>query len=222
MDPDVVLRIENIRRRNISDNRTISLRDLGAGSFKTRNSSRKVSEVARYSAVPTKYCILLANLAAEFGNPEIVEFGTSLGISTMYLAKGCPESIVYTIEGCPVLSEIARENFNSARIKNICLLNGSFDDIIPELRKKAVKPGLIFIDGNHKKEAVVKYFRLMAEMSDNKSVIILDDIHLSHEMEDAWNEIKKYNSISFTIDLFRMGLVFFREGMNRFDYVIRY
>jgi len=28
--------------------------------------------------------------------------------------------------------------------------------------------------------------------------------------------------VSFTIDLYRMGLVFFRKGMSRFDYVIRY
>jgi hypothetical protein len=41
-------------------------------------------------------------------------------------------------------------------------------------------------------------------------------------MEEAWDEIKQHEAVTFTVDIFRMGLVFFREGMNRFNYVIRY
>ena len=44
----------------------------------------------------------------------------------------------------------------------------------------------------------------------------------SQEMEEAWNEIKQYEKVSFTIDIFRMGIVFFREGMNHYNYIIRY
>ncbi len=41
-----------------------------------------------------KYGKLLSNMAAEFGNPLIIEFGTSFGISTMYLAASVPETLV--------------------------------------------------------------------------------------------------------------------------------
>ena len=77
------------------------INDLGSGSEKFKSNSRKVSDIARYSPVTPKYGRLLSNMAAEFGEPLIIEFGTSLGISTMYMAASCSDTTVYTMEGCP-------------------------------------------------------------------------------------------------------------------------
>jgi predicted O-methyltransferase YrrM len=222
IDQDIVLKIENMRKKNISDERIISVQDLGGGSSRMKSSLRRVSDIAAYSAVPRKYGRLLSNMASEFGKPDIIELGTSLGISTMYMATASPGSVVHTIEGCPSTAEIAKENFEYAGINNVHLINGSFDDIIPELRKKSVKPGLVFIDGNHRKEPTLKYFEEMADLSDKNNVIIIDDIHISEEMEEAWTLIKKHKKVTLTVDIFRMGFVFFREGMNRYNYVIKY
>jgi predicted O-methyltransferase YrrM len=222
IDQDIVLKIENMRKKNISDDRIISVQDLGGGSSRMKSSLRRVSDIAAYSAVPRKYGRLLSNMASEFGKPDIIELGTSLGISTMYMATASPGSVVHTIEGCPSTAEIAKENFEYAGINNVHLINGSFDDIIPELRKKSVKPGLVFIDGNHRKEPTLKYFEEMADLSDKNNVIIIDDIHISKEMEEAWTLIKKHKKATLTVDIFRMGFVFFREGMNRYNYVIKY
>jgi predicted O-methyltransferase YrrM len=99
---------------------------------------------------------------------------------------------------------------------------GSFDSTLPELIKQSVRPGLVFIDGDHRKEPVLRYFNQIVKISESRTVIVLDDIHQSNEMEDAWEQIKLHKSVTVTVDLFRMGLVFFKEGMSRFDYVIRY
>lgn len=221
-DAQVVLTIENLRKKNISDQRTIDVLDLGAGSYRMKTNSRRVSEIARYTAVPAKYGLLLANLAAEYGNPSVVEFGTSLGISTMYLASGCPGSVVYTMEGCPDVCLSAKENFREGGFGNITLMDGSFDNLLPLLRKKNVKPGLAFIDGDHKKEPVIRYVKELRKMSEDDLVIVIDDIHYSSEMEDAWNEIGWGGNVTLTIDLYRMGLVFFRKGLIRSGYTIRY
>lgn len=219
---DIVFKIEDIRKRCLTSGKTISVLDIGAGSSKMKGNIRKVSDIVRYSAVPEKYGILLSSLAAEFGKPAIVEFGTSLGISTLYLASASPESTVYSMEACSNTAGIAMDNFREAGINNIKVLNGTFDEMVPELVKEAVRPGMVFIDGDHRKESVLRYFEQMIEMSDSKTVIVLDDIHFSQDMEEAWDQIKKHKAVAFTIDLYRMGLVFFREGMNRFHYLIRY
>jgi hypothetical protein len=53
--------------------------------------------------------------------------------------------------------------------------------------------------------------------------LIFDDIHWSQEMEVAWEEIKKDESISLTIDLFFIGIVFFRkEQLVKQDFTIHY
>lgn len=217
-----VCTIEKKRKEMLADQRMIKVNDLGAGSKRMKNGYRKVSDIARYSAIPGKYGRLLSNMAAEFGGRSIIEFGTSLGISTMYQAAACPDAVVYTMEGCPAISEIAKHNFSTAGIDNIYLMTGSFDDLLPEIRKKNIIPGLVFIDGNHRKEPVIRYFKQVAEMSDGNTVVIIDDIHSSIEMENAWESIKLHEDVTLTIDIFRMGMVFFREGISHFDYVIRY
>lgn len=222
IDPDVVLTIESIRKKNLSDTRTINILDLGAGSSKMKTNTRRVSELARYSSVPRKYGVLLARMAAEFGKPAVIEFGTSLGISTMYLASGCPESVIYTMEGCNETTRFARDNFNDAGLGNINLLSGSFDSLIPEIKDLKVRPGLVFIDGNHREEPLMKYFNTMSDISGPETVIIIDDIHTSEEMESAWSRIRRHENVSATIDIFRMGMVFFRKGISHIDYIIRY
>jgi predicted O-methyltransferase YrrM len=221
-DNDIVCCIRKVRKRLISDRRSIIVNDLGAGSEKFKTNIRKVSDIVRYSSVPVKYGELLSNLASEFGKPHIVELGTSFGISTMYMAASSPESVVYTIEGCPAIADIAYQNFFSAGITNIKLLTGSFDEMLPQIGKTGIKPGLVFIDGNHRKEPVLRYFKQISELSDNKTVIVIDDIYYSKEMEEAWTEIKLNEKVSVTVDIFRMGIVFFREGINHQDYTIRY
>jgi predicted O-methyltransferase YrrM len=221
-DKEIVLSVEQVRRKMISDKRMIIVHDMGSHSELRKNKPRKVSEIATMSPVPRKYGALLANLADEFGKPLIIEFGTSFGISTMYMAEACKDSSVVTIEGCPSIAEIAKQNFADAGLTNISLRVGSFDNIILDLAVQGVKPGLIFIDGNHRKESVIHYFNQMTELSDSNTVIIIDDINYSRQMSEAWTEIKLHKKVSVTIDIFRMGICFFREGINHNNYVIRY
>jgi predicted O-methyltransferase YrrM len=221
-DPALVYTVESIRKRLIRDKRIINVKDLGTGSDRHLNKLEKVSDIARYSAIPKKYGILLANMAAEFGRPMVVEFGTSFGISTMYMAASCGEAPVFSMEGCHAIAEIADMNFKEAGLKNIRLNVGSFEDLMPGIINQGIKPGLVFIDGNHRKKPLLDYFEKMAEISDNNTVIIIDDIAYSREMEEAWNEIKQYGSVSCTLDIFRMGIVFFRKGIGHHNYIIRY
>ncbi len=62
----------------------------------------------------------------------IVELGTSLGISTSYLAKGNRESNVFTFEGCPETAAIARENFKNLNLRNVDLILESLKNTLSE------------------------------------------------------------------------------------------
>lgn len=222
IDPAIVFTVEQIRKKMIYDKRIVLFEDLGTRSGFLNKSLRKVSEIARYSPVPLKYGKLLSNMAFEFGNPLIIELGTSLGISTMYMAATCPGTTVCTIEGSSSIAAIAKQNFAEGGFKNITILEGPFDIVLPGLASDGMKPGMVFIDGNHRKESVIKYFNQLAEFSDSKTVIIIDDINYSKEMAEAWNKIKLHEKVSVSIDLYRMGILFFRHGVSHNDYIIRY
>ena len=221
-DNHIVSSIEKIRKRLRSDHRYINVTDLGSGHVKHKNISRKVSDIIKYSAVSKKHGALLSSLAAEFGNQLIVEFGTSFGISTMYMASSCKNAKILTMEGCPETARIAYQNFNELGLENISILTGPFDDNLQHISDTGLKPGLVFIDGNHSKIPVIRYFNFISEISDYNTVVVIDDIYNSKEMEKAWIEIKESEKVSLTIDIFRFGIVFFRSGVSHCDYVIRY
>jgi predicted O-methyltransferase YrrM len=221
-ESSIVLTIEAIRKELISSTRSINVTDLGSGSSKMKADLRKVSDIARYSPVNRKYGNLLASLAREYGRPAILELGTSLGISTMYMAMSSTYTRVYTVEGCRATSEIALENFRSAGISNIVVMNRPFDEVLPEIGRAIPAPGLVFIDGNHRKEPLIHYCREIFSRSGTKTVIIIDDIHSSPEMEEAWQELTKVEEVTLTIDIYQMGFLFFRKGLNHLNYTIRY
>jgi hypothetical protein len=41
-------------------------------------------------------------------------------------------------------------------------------------------------------------------------------------MEDAWEEIKANEDVTVTFDLYRFGMVFFHEGIEKQDFVLKY
>jgi predicted O-methyltransferase YrrM len=222
IDDEIVCKIENIRKRMLREQREIETIDYGAGGFARGGMKRKISDIARRSLVPRKYGILLASLSSVYGNGGIAELGTSLGISSMYLASGSGGAKVYTVEGCPATASVAAENIKAAGFTNIELITGTFDEVLPSLINESTHPGLIFIDGDHRGESLRRYFGYIAGFSAPDMVIVIDDIHYSEETGKAWESIKSDPRVTLTVDIFRMGMVFFRGGMTRSDYIIRY
>ncbi len=70
---------------------------------------------------------------------------------------------------------------------------------------------LAFIDGNHRKEPTLRYFETILAKTNDGSCIIFDDIHWSAEMEQAWETIRNDGRVTLSIDLFFIGIVFFRR-----------
>jgi predicted O-methyltransferase YrrM len=222
IESGIVNNIETVRKKLLTDKRFIEVDDLGTGSARLRSSERRISDIVKYSSVPRKYGIFLSRMAKSFGEPLILEFGTSLGISTMYLAASCPGVPLYTLEGCIETSALAMENFKKAGLNNIRLLTGSFDSLLPVLKDQGISPGLVFIDGDHRKDSLLRYFKFTSEISGDNTVVIIDDIYSGREISEAWELIKDHPKVTVTVDIFRMGLVFFREGVAKANYKVRY
>ena len=214
--------IEELRRQLLTDTSVIEVIDLGAGSKINSSDHRSIAEIAKNSSVKPKYGRLLHQLAFHLDPTSILELGTSLGFATMYLSTGASAAKVHTIEGSPNTAHLAIDNFNKLGLNNIQVETGAFDDVLPQLLHKLDQLGLVFFDGNHRKEPTLKYFKMCLEKVSNDSVFIFDDIHWSGEMEEAWAIIKKNPKVSVTIDVFQLGIVFFRKGQAKEDFIIRY
>ena len=77
------------------------------------------------------------------------------------------------------------------------------------------------MDANHRYEPTVNYFNSLLRVIHTKSIIIMDDIHYSEEMEKAWKEIKNHELVHASIDLFRCGILFFDPSLNKQHVVLQ-
>jgi predicted O-methyltransferase YrrM len=221
--PESYIKIEHLRKSLLRNKETIVVEDFGAGSALDPYRERKISDIARHAAKPAKYGRLLYQLADHYHCREIIELGTSLGLSTAYLASAPSVKKVATLEGAALVAAKAKQNLESLSLPFVEIINGNFDNTLAIALEMIPKPDLVFFDGNHRKEPTLRYFRQCLSTADENSIFVFDDIHWSAEMEEAWREICKNDAVTCSIDLFFVGIVFFKKDFREKQaFTIRY
>lgn len=214
----------NIIRKQLQNNTSIiEITDFGAGSRKLKSNKRVINQIAKHGIAQKKQAEFLYRLINKFNPNTIVELGTSIGLSSLYLAKANSKSTLYTIEGCPNLFQFSKELFNENGIKNIHSINGNFNEAFPKLLSQINTLDILYIDGNHAYEPTMNYFNMALEKKNSNSIFIFDDIYWSDGMEKAWKEICAHPEVTLSLDLFYFGIVFFRtENKNKEHFVLKF
>ncbi len=212
-------------KKSLSNSKTIiETVDFGVGSkHKEYNTSfRKVGHIVKTRSQRKAQAHMLHRIAAYFQPENVLEFGTAAGFSTAYIKSAIPASRMVSMEGCASLADVASQTLKKLNIKNVDIMVGHFDVLLPKVLKDFDTLDMVFFDGNHRRKPTVRYFNQCIELANENSIFIFDDIHWSPGMDKAWNTIKKDERVSLTIDLFWFGLVFFRKGVPKQDFVLKY
>lgn len=100
-----------------------------------------------YLPISNKQGIELVQLIKENNLKNIVEFGTSFGISTLFLAQGVLETNgrVITTELLESKSKIAQENFRKAGVENVIEVRTG--DALETLKNHSEAIDLLLLDG---------------------------------------------------------------------------
>ena len=200
----------------------IEFNEIGAGSSYKTTKKQTIGLIVKRSSINKKYGKLIYDLVQYFDCKDILELGTSVGISTLYIAQAAKKSKFTTIEGVSEKIEIARKITGGCNHKQINFVCEDFDKILSSVLHKFDKFDFVFFDGNHTKQSTINYFKICLDKIHNETVFVFDDIHWSKEMEEAWNYIKKHEKVRLSVDLFRMGLIFFKKELSYEHYVIKF
>lgn len=221
--------LKNYRQSLLQNQNFIDVTDFGAGSKIFKSNKRQISKIATTAGITAKNAELLFKIVRYFKPDSILEIGTSLGLATSALSLGTraegklneadPSAKIITLEGCQETAKTAQSQFQKFHLKNIRSIVAEFESGLSSLSLSTFD--LIYFDGNHQKDATLKYFDLLLPTITNDSIWIFDDIHWSHDMEQAWEKIKKNPKVTVTIDTFQWGFVFFRKEQEKQDFVIR-
>lgn len=206
--------VEALRKRLLANKKLLQVEDFGAGSAISNTSHRTIARIAKNAAKSKKFSQLLFRIVHYYKPATILELGTSLGISTAYMALANPAARVITGEGSSAIAEQAAANFRDLSLQTIELIPGNFDNTLHGILAAHPSIELAFMDGNHRLEPTLRYFEaLLPNITDN-TIVILDDIHWSEGMEQAWRQVQEHPAVTLTIDLFFIGLVFFRKDFK--------
>jgi predicted O-methyltransferase YrrM len=213
--------VEGLRKQLLKDKTLLNIEDFGAGSSVAKTNlptgqagQRTVASIAQSAAKPKKFGQLLFRMVKMCQPKTILELGTSLGITTSYLSLAKLESNIISLEGAKEVAAIAKNNFASIGLQNISISEGNFDNTLSSVVSNLTALDFAFIDGNHRREPTERYFLELLSKTNNNSILVFDDIHWSREMEEAWKTIREHASVRCTIDLFFIGIVFFREEFH--------
>ncbi|MGM0473213.1 MAG: O-methyltransferase [Bacteroidota bacterium] len=194
----------------------------GAGSRVDRSEERTVRSFVRGSSVTPRYGALLYRIAGWFRPEMILELGTGVGISTLYLGSGAPRVPLHSMEGNTEKAAMAASLACRCGLEQVSIHWGPMDrkleEFLPQLRGRF----LAFIDANHRYEPVIWYMRMILSRAGEDGVIVLDDIYWSKEMEKAWKEVISWPQVKVSVDLFRMGILFLREDLQKMHLKINF
>lgn len=212
--------LAQLRKKLLTSSETISVLELGAGSRVDNGSTRKIADIARYASTPPSFSRLLHRIIAKQKFSTILELGTSLGQNTLYMHQACPNGTIYTLEGSPEIAQQAQLHFDAFGINNIHLIQGNIDDTLEATVQKIDQVDLAYLDANHRYEPTLLYFEQILPKLHDQSIVVIDDIHWSQEMNQAWKKLTNHPRVTLSLDLFEGGLLFFNTELKKEHYIL--
>lgn len=215
--------IEQERQRLIQSEDRIVRQDFGAGSSTMKNTvDQRVGDIATQALSLPWQCRFMSRLAAFTGTKAILELGTSLGISTAYLSAGAPEASIKTIEGDPAVAAQAQMVFEHLALTNIRQEVNTFEKYLIQAQQQSEFYDLVFLDGNHRSEALLSYFDKLLPCFRDSTIVIVDDIYWSDDMTHGWEKLRHRPEVTQSVDLYHFGLLFLNpDFMDKVHHKVR-
>lgn len=132
---------------------------------------------------------LLAALVRVRSARRVIELGTNLGLSGTYMAAALPAGgRLFTVDQSVDRQALARHLFESAGlVDRIEVVTGSFREVVDGVAVEGFD--VAFVDGDHTFAATCWLVDTLLRHARAGSVIVVDDINHSSQMQRAWRTI---------------------------------
>lgn len=213
--------IEELRHNLLQNEASIDVHDFGAGSRSSNALSRRICDIAKTASNPAEQAQMLFRWA-NFCQPlRVVELGTNLGLSSAYLSKAIPQASIWSLEGAPALVDLARKHLADLQCLNVTVVEGHFRETLPRTLLAMGAIDLAWLDGHHEKQATLDYIEMIWPYCHSETVLLVDDIHWSAGMNEAWEILKKDTRVTLSLDFYHYGALLFKTGREKEHFRIR-
>lgn len=182
---------------------------------------RRISEFVRESSISPSYDQLLFRLVNFFKPRNVVEIGTSIGITSLYLATSDTHRPVYTIGESKELADFAHTTFGKVGLQNIIQQTGNVETKLPVVLSKEKNIDFVYFGRQTSVEAIQKSLSLLSSSFTSKTVIMLSDLW-KDERKELWETMKKQSGVRVSIEMFHYGILIFNEDLQCENYNLLY
>jgi len=203
---------EDFRKRLLNSDQEVTYEVFGSDKKST------VQTVCKKAASSPNWCHLIYNIVKDADAKSVFEVGTNLGVSGTYILQALSspnKKSFHTLEGLPIFCKIAGDEFEQHKGNTeVTVHEGLYDKTFDNALNSVSEVDCAFIDGNHQYEPTLEYFQKLKTKTSPFSLLLFDDINWSDGMKKAWDKIKADKSISFSIDLYEIGIVIIDKNYN--------
>ncbi|WP_324171535.1 class I SAM-dependent methyltransferase [Sulfurimonas sp.] len=221
-DFNIFKEIESLREKIILEDINIEVMDFGAGNPDENRSAKQMHNGVTKNVSTKDLCKiglkndfahLIYAIIKKHQPSTVLELGTCCGFSSIYMSKALKDgACIHTIEGSPKTAIIAQKNFKDIDSLNVNSYVGRFSDVLPEILPNIKAIDFAFIDGHHDRDATLEYFEIIKPYLSKDAIVLFDDISWSKGMTEAWETIKKDDSICSYKDYQKVGLCFMGDN----------
>ncbi|MEG2514149.1 MAG: hypothetical protein RSA92_02340 [Bacteroidaceae bacterium] len=156
----------------------------------------KINKSRKKALLSTKVNQLLFRLV-NYTQPEtILEIGTSVGLSAMYLSAAKKNVRMITIDREQKIEKPIANALASLKSMDIVHIHGTVD--------------------------YDKSFELCRKGIHSHTLCIVEGIHQTKKKMEWWERIKADETVSVTFDLYELGLIFFDRTKTKQNYIINF
>lgn len=151
---------------------------------------------------------------------NILEIGTFFGIDTLYLSEARHKANCVSITENHEMAGFTMKILDNSRRENIQIMACSHHDAIKNTFKNSKADFVLFnVYGDLNKK--IDDFKSCLSVKHSGTVFVIKHIHCNSQMESFWNIVKDDIEVTASIDMFNMGILFFRKDLEKKNYIIR-
>jgi len=151
----------------------------------------------------------------------ILEIGTLFGIDTLYMAEANLMADCTILADNPQMAVFAKRTMDRCKMPKIKILaEDHVTDLLKTLKSLETVDFVLF---NASADFLQKLEDITSCMSavHPGTVFVIKYIHNSPEMERIWETVRNHPKVSASIEMFPIGILFFRQDLEKKNYLIR-
>ena len=186
-----------------------------------RGKKYSIEKYLQKQAVTKKEGELLFRLTNHYKPHAILSVGSSMGLAPFYLTAFSSDSQCVTLECENDIATITCNNIKKKTNSSIKIIQGEYSDSLPEALSELQQIDCIYLNKELSTEELTKIYRAILPSIHDESLIIISGIHTSPEKRSFWKQVCEDGKITVSVDLYQLGLIFFRPKLHKRMYKSR-